>query len=369
VIIHFYLEERMLTLENYKSQNGMVKQFNEKALELDKVGESFTSKRVDNHTWIMDNCSETTLNAYAVQALKSGKLPSTTKTFTQSDLSYWTISQGVVKKQSTISHKAHQLATQNEVISQNVTKEEFNRWDQTCQRFKITSSNIPHLPYPDVYRGYDVVKYFRDAIQSTAPHLVEFMSTEWRYEGIHLYKEDQVKFVHEQLSAKGFAVDFQPPYIIVDKERYSGEMCINARQSISVRIPKESTIKEDAVYENHNTYKETLSVHNALVAWRDTPNKISLSDNVSNSKVTVEEVLEQISKELTFIASQGSMIKRYAFRVEELDSSKQQKLLEQLRGLGYQVTLDAQFIYQQFVGLANGFHEQFSRQYVLIDLP
>lgn len=359
----------MLTLERYQEQTGIVQPFDEQALEFDCVGERLKMKLYDSYSWIFENRSEATLSAFAQQVLKSGKLPDATQAFTKTDLSFWTVRDGAAHKESIVSHKIHRLASQKEVISQNVTKDEFYKKDPVIPRFEIHSSSIPHLLYPHLYSGLDVIKYFRDTIQSTAPHLVDLMSLEWRYEAIHLYQEDQVNIVLNQLSAKGFAVDIQAPYTTVDKDRYSGEFRIHAHQPISVRIPKGSSINKDAVYKNHNSYKASLSLHNTLVAWRDTQEKISLSPDESNSKVKVDEVLEQISKELAFFASQDSLIKRYAFRVELLDNSKQQELLDQLRAVGYHVTLDAPFIHQRFIGIAKGFHEQLFRQYILFDLP
>lgn len=359
----------MLTLERYKRQTSNIQPFNEQVFELDRLGEGLTTKRYGSFSWRLENRSEATLSAFAQQALKSGKLPAETQTFTKTDLSFWTIRDGVAHKESSVSYKVHQLAGQNEVTSQNITKNEFDKWNPSNPRFEIHSSNISHLPYPHLYSGHGVIKYFRDIIQSTAPHLIDLMSIEWRYEGIHLFQEDQVNFILEQLAAKGFTVEIQAPYIIVDKDRDSGKFCIYARQSISVRIPDGLLIEKNAVYENHHSYKKSLSVHNALVAWRDTPEKVSLSTDESNSKITVEELLEQISEELNFVGSQDSLIKRYAFRVDLLDSLKQQELLEGLKVLGYNVTLDTQFIHQQFVGILNGFYKQFSKQYILIDLP
>ncbi len=159
----------------------------------------------------------------------------------------------------------------------------------------------------------------------------------------------------------------------VGQAQWSDDLCINVQQSISVHIPEESSIEEDAVYENHKSYKESLSVHNVLIKSRDAPEKISFADHLEeqakSSKVTVEQVLEKISIELAFVATQDSLVKHYAYPVSLLDKVKQQELVEQLQKLGFTVTLDTPFICEKFVGLVNGFNEDFSKQHVLIDLP
>lgn len=358
----------MFTFADYNDRKAVATTIDVQALELDRIGERFASRSYDRFRMHFRDHSEGTLKALAEQALKSGKLPSDTPVITIVNRTVWKLCDGVAKQISMASCHVHQLAIEQGIVSHTYTKEVLSRLNFGIPVLELHSSNIPEIPYPHLYSGANVVSYFRDTIQSIAPHVKELYSAEWRFESLQLHQEEQVEFALQQLTSKGFQVDIQSPYMIVDTDLETGKLSLQSHQSISARIPLEFSINEDAVLQDHRSYKPSLSAHNVLVKWRDTHNKASLQKYSGNSTMTVEEMLEQIAKELDFVADQDPIIKRYACRVDFLDDHKQQTLLEELKARGFTANLDNRFFCRRFSGIFNGFFEHHLRQYILIDL-
>lgn len=350
----------IFSAEQYREVAGNFDPVDLKAWELDLADEALTEGRWNAYTLSLENRSDYAINALMKQILEGGFLSRERPAFSLSDLSYWTIQDDKVRLNQTVSYRIHQFVSENQVIHQALPKEEFDLFAPQAPRFLMCSSNIPHIPYPHLNTGHDLIKFFRDSIESSAPFLPHVTDVEWRYEGIHLYQKAEINYALDQLTKKGFFVTLHPPYVLIKDNIPS------ARQSISVQIPDGPFIDDDAVYQEHHTYKESLSVHNILVDWRGQPDKISLS---FHSETSVEEVMGKISGELAIVAAFNPLVNRLACPVERLSEEQQLELVAQLKSLGYDAVLDAPFIKQQFVGLANGFNQNIYQRYVLIDLP
>lgn len=361
----------MLTQENYKDLMTQVNPFSEiLSDELDKIANYFTQKHSKSYTIKYENHSKATIEAYVQQILTSGKLTKETKIYTKIALSYWKISQGIVEKERSVSFKIFHIINETEIVSQKINKEQFSHWDKD-PKFILISSNIPHRPFPHVYDRFNIIKSLSRTIFSTAPFLEELKNIEWRYEGIHLYKIKEVTYLCEKLHSIGFKIDLHPPYILVEKCPRTEKFSLYSRQAIGVSIPLEASIEENATLKiDNSSYDDNLSVHNILVRWRDQDKKISLPlKQNSDLNKTVDQVLEEIWKELVFVAKYGSLIKRYAHKITFLDKHLQEELLGKLIDLGYDAKLDIPFINREFVGISNGVNQHFYNQYILIDLP
>lgn len=357
----------MLTVEKYMEQLDTARPHGNHHRVLDRVGRVLAKKRYHRYSISMSNLSETTLKALALDALTSGKLPTETQALTKVEFSYWTVLDGTASKTSTVSCLLYRFIDSKEICGQKITESEFSDWRTANPRFALSTSNIRLPQYTLCYNGYHILAFFSKTVRSTAPFLADLMIAEWRYEAIHQYEGEQINFALKKLTAKGFAVDIQAPYIVVQKDRHSRELFVNARQSISARIPEGTSLNEGVCQPSH----EQLSAHNALVTWKDSPERISFpaDEQVPSLNLSVEQALEQISIELAFIATQGSLVSRYAFKVERLNGMQKQDLLERLRDLGYTAALDAPFIYRAFVRSDDGRDDNFFRQYIMIELP
>ncbi len=152
--------------------------YDEKKDNLAHWGQGLANKEYACCIWSQGNCTDKTLNAVAHQALKSGKLSPETPILTKADFSYWTIKEEAAFKQSTISYRLYQLVKSNEVFSQIITEKLFSLGTLVNPPLELLSSTIPHIPYPHLNKGEDVIRFFRDTIQRTAPCLTDVRSVE-----------------------------------------------------------------------------------------------------------------------------------------------------------------------------------------------
>lgn len=355
----------MLTQENYIDLITQAKPCSQRLYkELDQT-ELFFKHKMNSYSLYFENHSETMIEEYVLQAFKSGKLPIETKVYTKVNLSFWKITNGTVEKEKNVSCKIFKIVNEREITCKKITEEEFTHWE-IDPKFIMTSSNIPDLFSSDSCDGLEVVKSFHHTIFSTAPILADPKNIEWRIEGMQLYQLEAVDYIYRTLKSNGFNIHMHLPYIIVKKSLNSHEYSLHSCQAVGVSIPRDAFIEKNATFQNTYSYTGNLSVHNVLVNWRDTSEKISLPTKQDiDLKKSIDQVLDEILKELVFVANYGSLIKRYAHKITFLDNSLHQELLEKLIDLGFDAKIDSPFIFKEL----NRFHQHIYNQYILIDLP
>lgn len=242
--------------------------------------------------------------------------------------------------------------------------------------FSLESTVFPYVHYPHLNTSREIVKYFRDVVKSTAvlPQ-VNLDEAQWRFGSITYYSKENLDKTIDALTRKGFAVKIDAPYVLVKGNNEE----IFSRQDLVVSIAKDALAKETIAIANDTTYHQSeLSLHNILVARREALKKQEATQETSDEKeavkkaekaVTLDDCLKSIFGKLEYIAKSGSLIRRYAHDVSQIDPKIQKELAEVLTKAGYEVFLEDPYINRRFVGIVNGWDADFLNQHLIINLP
>jgi hypothetical protein len=363
-----------LSAASYLERTQTVKELDLKALHIEGAFERLAQRLWKGYAFCLKNKSQKAVDVYARQIAqeyarqmeKNGYPAESARVYTLLDLSYWTFVEGKAEQTSSVQHAIYQRVSGSQDIQcRSPSPTELSKWDPDNPIFVLASYKPMENP-----PGYDVIKFFVEVMEAIAPFLStkDLLSIEWRYEAIHLYQKEVVDVVLEELQRKGFCVTIKEPYVIVEKEMDgSGRFYIHMRQPICVSIPPESQCVPEAKQERLPWMKKTLSLNTILVACKEGSDKFETLR--PSAYLSIQQVLESISEELSLVASSEPCVKRYAFPVHNLADDDQEKLLQELALLGYTATLDLPFIYERFVCYHTGIKKPLYKQYVLIDLP
>ena len=239
---------------------------------------------------------------------------------------------------------------------------------QLKQSITLQSSIRPtHLDYPTPY--WDLIKYFRDVINTAAEYpQVDLNNIQFQFSILNC-KKDDIDTAIKIMEGKGFLVELSEPYLLMEKEE-----TLFTKQDIVVKVPQDASIPHDATLEDHNSYKEELSLHNLLVRRRRALEKTASSttyvDGTSETvkqreKLTLDDILGQLQK----VAKNTPLARRYAFDVSSLTADEQKCLIEELNTLNYSVSLDLPSFKQIFVGIYNGFYRHCLPHLMFVSLP
>lgn len=235
----------------------------------------------------------------------------------------------------------------------------------------LESALMPSVDYPGVFDWTDCIRYFRDVLSETAilPE-IDIENVEWPFD-ITCYNKEKIDQAVNTMIAKGFNVTIKPSYLTVKKNDDGKSLVVN--QDLVVTIPKGVKIAKNAEEQDHPTYKSELSLNNLLVKRRkisQEPDMVAQEETSAPSEPpTVESFIQKIHDDLNFIAAQDPLVRLYAINIKSLSSENQKTLLEHIKGLGYNATIELPSITQRFVGIINGWHRCYLTQNLTIRLP